>query len=161
MHMAAQKTKFRIGGGVLGPLSGLGGALDPVNKPNLVTVRPKKMYRWHLGFVAWLLHRLTGIVLAGYLILHLYVLSNLAKGPESFDAVMTAFSGNVLFRLLEICLMAVMVYHTINGLRVVLLDYGRLAEKDTFVKWIYITFAAIAGVVLIGAIIMLVHIFSH
>ena len=32
--------------------------------------RPPAKYRWHAGFVAWLLHRITGLLLILYLFLH-------------------------------------------------------------------------------------------
>jgi succinate dehydrogenase / fumarate reductase cytochrome b subunit len=28
--------------------------------------KPKRHYRWHAGFVAWLLHRLSGLALAAF-----------------------------------------------------------------------------------------------
>jgi len=122
--------------------------------------KPKKHYRWHPGFVAWLLHRLSGAALAGYLILHLYVLSSLSKGPAEFDRLMAAFS-NPFTRILEIGLLGVVVYHTLNGLRIVFMDYGPMAEKETYVKYLAGTFAAIALVVIAGGAVMLKHALTH
>ncbi len=122
--------------------------------------KPKRHYRWHPGFVAWLLHRLSGVALAGYLILHLWVLHHLAKGPEEFNALMAAFSSPFL-KIMEIGLLGVVAYHTINGLRVVLMDYGPMAEKNSYVKYLAGTFAVIALVVLAGGATMLAHVLGH
>lgn len=122
--------------------------------------KPKRHYRWHPGFIAWALHRFTGLALAGYLILHLYVLHNLAKGPEAFDGIM-ALMTNTFTRLLEIGLLAVVTYHTINGLRIVLLDYGPMAEKETYKKWLAGTFVVIGAIIAVGGLIMLTHIIGH
>ncbi|MBU2551133.1 MAG: succinate dehydrogenase, cytochrome b556 subunit [Proteobacteria bacterium] len=122
--------------------------------------QPKRHYRWHPGFIAWLLHRLSGACLAGYLLAHLWVLNHLAKGPAEFDYVMS-LTRNPLVGLLEIGLLGVVAYHTINGLRVVLMDYGPMAEKETYVKYLAGTFAAIALVVVVGGGIMFVRLMSH
>jgi succinate dehydrogenase / fumarate reductase, cytochrome b subunit len=148
------KDKIRTGSGFWPEaLEWIPRALDPINKPSAKRFKPKRMYQWHPGFVAWLLHRLTGAGLAGYLILHLYVLSNLAKGPESFNEIMGAFDS-VYIKLLEIGLLVIVVYHSINGLRIVLLDYGPMADKDTYVKYLYGTFLVIAAIILVGGFAM-------
>lgn len=122
--------------------------------------KPKVHYRWHPGFIAWLLHRLSGAALAGYLILHLWVLHNLAKGPSFFDALMSAFSSPII-KIMEIGLLGVVAYHTINGLRIVLMDYGPMAERQTYVKYLAGTFIVIALVVAVGGAFMLAHALGH
>ncbi|MBF0527959.1 MAG: succinate dehydrogenase, cytochrome b556 subunit [Deltaproteobacteria bacterium] len=125
--------------------------------PSMRFFKPKVPYRWHWGFVAWLLHRLTGIALAGYIVLHLYVLQNLARGPKAFDSLMAAFN-NPFFKVLEIGLLGVVVYHSLNGLRVVLMDYGPMANKESYRKWLAATFIVIAAIIVLGGLIMLGHI---
>ncbi len=39
------------------------------------------MYRWHAGYVAWLLNRITGILITFYLVMHIWVIHHLAHGP--------------------------------------------------------------------------------
>lgn len=125
--------------------------------PSMRAFKPKVPYRWHWGFVAWLLHRLTGIALAGYILLHLYVLQNLARGPKAFDSLMAAF-GNPFFKLLEIGLLGIVVYHSVNGLRIVFMDYGPMANKESYVKWLKGTLIVIAAIIVVGGLIMLGHI---
>jgi succinate dehydrogenase / fumarate reductase cytochrome b subunit len=119
--------------------------------------KPKAPYRWHFGFIAWVLHRLTGLALAAYIILHLYVLQNLARGPEHFNSMMAAFDSP-LIRLMEIGLLGVVVYHSINGLRIVFMDYGPMAEKESYVKYLAATFIIIAAILGVGGLIMLGHV---
>jgi len=80
-------------------------------------------YRWHVGTWAWVLHRISGVVIALYLLLHICVISYLQKGPESFNRVM-GLLGLPLFKLLEIGLLGVVIYHVLNGIRLVILDLG-------------------------------------
>lgn len=165
--MNAKEKKHQVGSGFLvGLPTGLAGALrrlspgpalETINQSPVRLIVPKRGYRWHAGFFAWLLHRLAGAALAGYLILHLYVLSRLAEGPEAFDGVMNMFDHPII-RLLEIGLLGVVAYHTINGLRIVLMDYGPLAGRETHVKYVAGTFIVIAAVIAIGGLSMLLHI---
>ena len=90
-------------------------------------------YRWHVGTVAWVLHRLSGALIVFYLVLHIWVMSFLQKGPESFNRVMHLLE-NPLFKLLEIGLLGVVIYHSLNGIRLVILDlgYGMAHQKKMF-----------------------------
>ena len=114
----------------------------------------KRHYRWHLGYRMWLLHRFSGLVLAAYLILHLWVLSHLTKGEAEFNRIMDAFN-NPAFRLMEIGLLGIFLYHGVNGLRVFFMDYGPMAKNETYVKYLVGTFFLIVLVFLAGGLAML------
>jgi succinate dehydrogenase / fumarate reductase cytochrome b subunit len=81
------------------------------------------IYRWHLGYVAWLLNRVTGIAIAVYLAIHIWVIHHLTQGPEGFDKVMR-FVQQPLFKLGEIGLLGVILYHAMNGLRILCIEWG-------------------------------------
>jgi succinate dehydrogenase / fumarate reductase cytochrome b subunit len=81
------------------------------------------IYRWHLGYVAWLLNRVTGIAIAFYLAIHIWVIHHLTQGPEEFDKVMR-FVQQPLFKLGEIGLLGVILYHSMNGLRILCIEWG-------------------------------------
>ena len=80
-------------------------------------------YRWHLGYVAWLLNRITGIAITCYLVIHIWVIHHLTKGPESFDQVM-GFVQQPLFKLGEIGLLGIILYHAANGVRCLFIEWG-------------------------------------
>lgn len=92
-------------------------------------MRVIKHYRIHLGTLAWILHRLSGLGLIFYLLLHIWVIHHLAGGQKSFDGIMEVFN-NPLFKFLEIGLVGVILYHLFNGLRVTLIDMGLLVERQ-------------------------------
>lgn len=77
-------------------------------------------YRKFSGMTAWILHRLSGIGLVIYLILHINGLKALYD-PVQFDIVMSAYRSP-LFKFGEFILLALVVYHSINGVRIVLID---------------------------------------
>ena len=80
-----------------------------------------KRYRLHVGTWAWVFHRISGLALILYLPLHIWVTHYVARGPEEFNRVMAAVSTR-LFKVVEVFLLAAVLYHAFNGLRVILID---------------------------------------
>jgi len=91
-------------------------------------------YRWHLGYVAWLLNRVTGIAITAYLVIHIWVIHNLTKGPEGFNRVM-AFVQQPLFKLGEIALLGAILFHAMNGLRVLCIEWAGGAGIQKRLFW--------------------------
>ncbi|MBD3166160.1 succinate dehydrogenase, cytochrome b556 subunit, partial [bacterium] len=85
-------------------------------------------YRWQTGMTAWVLHRLTGLALVFYLTLHIWVVSSLQKGEVWFEQVM-GFVQSPFFRFLEVGLFFCVIYHTMNGLRLIAIDFFGATEK--------------------------------
>lgn len=104
-----------------------------------------KHYRWHTGTWAWILHRLSGVALISYLWLHIWVIHYLAKGPEEFNALMR-FLTSPIFKLLELGLFGVILYHALNGIRIILIDLGWAAELrgQKFTFWVLVVIGIIA-----------------
>lgn len=69
------------------------------------------------------LNRLTAIILTGYLFLHLVVLSTLIQGPASWNAFIN-LASSPLFVLLEVALIFVVLFHGLNGIRVIIVGTG-------------------------------------
>ncbi|SYZ74013.1 putative succinate dehydrogenase membrane subunit [Candidatus Zixiibacteriota bacterium] len=87
------------------------------------------------GTFAFWFHRLSGIGLAVYLILHTYVLSSAISGKESFSDRMGAVQ-NPLFAFLEIFLIAGVFFHMLNGLRISICDFFGLTRAHKLFFWI-------------------------
>jgi succinate dehydrogenase / fumarate reductase cytochrome b subunit len=75
------------------------------------------------GTWAYALSRITGLVLVGYLYLHLAVLSLLARGPGSYDRFVDVMRSPV-FLTLDLVLIAAWLIHALNGLRLTVLGLG-------------------------------------
>ncbi|KIX11322.1 succinate dehydrogenase, cytochrome b556 subunit [Dethiosulfatarculus sandiegensis] len=115
---------------------------------------PKVHYRLHPGYVAWILHRVTGLGLALYLFMHIWVIHNISRGKEAFNEVMAVVQSPI-FHILEIGLLGCVVFHGLNGIRVVLLDYAGAADKGPHKTWVWATLAVSAAITVIGGIPML------
>ena len=95
-----------------------------------------------LGMWAFWLHRLTGLLIAFYLLLHILVISTVVAGAGSFDAAMSTLKAPI-FVLLEMGLIATILIHGLNGLRIVLFDFGIGVKQQ---KAIFVVLMAIAVV---------------
>jgi succinate dehydrogenase / fumarate reductase cytochrome b subunit len=83
--------------------------------------------RWRefsTGMWAWILHKFTGWVLVGYLFTHIAVLSTAQTSPEAYTSTIQTLESLVVVRVLEVGLLAVAVFHILNGIRLLLVDLG-------------------------------------
>ncbi len=80
------------------------------------------MYRISWAQLAWIGHRLSGIGVLVYLFTHILETTTVAFGPDVYNTTLTFFD-NLPVRLGEIVLMAALVYHALNGLRVIAMDF--------------------------------------
>ncbi len=84
------------------------------------------MYR-STGFVSFLLRRFTGVALVLYLIAHMWVIGSANGGPELFNARL-ALVQTPFFQLAEIALLAAVVYHAFDGIRLLIVHYFDVTE---------------------------------
>ncbi len=79
------------------------------------------VYRGRSGQWAFVTHRITGFLVFLFLLLHIVDVSLIAR-PRLYDEVHELY-GNVLLRLFEVGLLFALVYHSLNGLRIVMIDF--------------------------------------
>jgi succinate dehydrogenase / fumarate reductase cytochrome b subunit len=79
--------------------------------------------RRKLGMWAYVLNRTTGIGLVVYLYLHLVVLSSLLRGPAAWDSFV-ALARSPFYLALDVILLAGILIHGLNGLRIALTGFG-------------------------------------
>jgi len=87
-----------------------------------------------VGMSAWVIQRVTGLLLLGYLFLHVETIHQLSAGQAAFDRAL-AFFGTPFFKLLEIGLLATVVVHALNGIRLTMLDLGFAHRGHRKVFW--------------------------
>ena len=87
-----------------------------------------------LGVWAFWFHRLSGLLITFYLLMHILVISTALAGTGSFDAAMTTLKAPI-FILLEMGLIATILVHALNGVRIMLFDFGIgvKQQKEIFV----------------------------
>lgn len=110
-------------------------------------ITPERYLGRGLGMWTFWLHRITGLLIAFYLLLHILVISTAVVSTGNFDAAMTTLKAPI-FILLEMGLVATILVHGLNGMRILLFDLGYGVKKQ---KEILIAFAVIGIVPFVWA----------
>ncbi|WP_226010009.1 succinate dehydrogenase, cytochrome b556 subunit [Halomicrobium salinisoli] len=91
--------------------------------------------RWRefsAGMWAWIFHKFTGWVLVGYLFTHIAVLSTATQGATLYTDTLRGLEALLIVRFMEVGLLAVAVFHILNGIRLLFVDLGvGLEAQDT------------------------------
>jgi succinate dehydrogenase / fumarate reductase cytochrome b subunit len=103
-------------------------------------------YRWQTGATAWLLHRITGAAVGVYVLLHI-----LAQFGMKYDQKGLAGLGDFLtHKAVVVILLAFLIYHALNGVRELIIDFGSGALYHKKLFWIMV----VIGVVIYVAAFM-------
>lgn len=86
------------------------------------------LYRGGQGQWSWALHRITGVAVIFFLFVHIIDTALVGFGPDVYNRVVGAYHNPVV-RLLEIGLASMVLFHALNGLRIILIDFvPRMAD---------------------------------
>ena len=88
----------------------------------VTTVTETLRYRGKIGQWSWVFHRLAGLGTLLFLVIHVVDTSWVYFFPELYEKAISIYQSP-LFTLGEFILVAAVVYHAFNGLRIVILDY--------------------------------------
>jgi succinate dehydrogenase / fumarate reductase cytochrome b subunit len=80
------------------------------------------IYKGSPGQWSWLAHRITGVAVILFLFAHVVDTAVIGWGPEAYNRVLRVYH-NWGVRLLELGLVAAVMYHAINGLKIMILDF--------------------------------------
>jgi len=122
-----------------------------------LTVRESIRYRGRLGHYSWLAHRISGLGILFYLIIHVWDTANATFNPEMYQWTVDFFK-HPLFGFGEIMLMAALLYHAFNGLRIALLDFKpewwEHQQTSALITWIvfFATFLPIGIYMFVGLV---------
>lgn len=98
----------------------------------------------HLGGWAFVLNRLSGFGLVLYLYLHLAILTQLAAGPSAWDGFVALASSPAVLAF-DALLLAGLLVHALNGVRVTLLGLGLVTSHQRALWIALMVLAAIAA----------------
>ncbi len=120
--------------------------------------------RWGAERYLYSLHRLTGLGLLAYFLLHIFVTASRASGPTvvqakgAWESAMALVSGPV-FRVGEFLVFLAFAFHAINGIRLVLIELGFAVGKPIEPVYPYRTSVDVQrplaiGVMLVAAVLV-------
>jgi succinate dehydrogenase / fumarate reductase cytochrome b subunit len=92
-------------------------------------------YRGREGMIAWAFHRLSGVGIFAFVVLHVIDIYLVGGNPELYNEVLR-FYASIPGRLLEVVLGAALLYHALNGLRIIIIDlWPRMTAYHRFLWW--------------------------
>ena len=85
---------------------------------------------------AYALHRITGLGILAYFLMHIFVTGARTGGPAEWDSRM-AFFGRPVFKTGEFLVFLAFVYHAINGIRLAFVELGYMVGKPGLPSYPY------------------------
>jgi succinate dehydrogenase / fumarate reductase, cytochrome b subunit len=110
-------------------------------------------YRGREGSWAWFFHRLSGVGVWVFIVIHIIDIFLVGADPHAYDELL-AFYASVPGRIMEVLLGAALLYHALNGMRIIIIDFWpRMTAYHRQLWWIsWIIFFALG---IPGALIIL------
>jgi succinate dehydrogenase / fumarate reductase cytochrome b subunit len=91
---------------------------------------------------SWVVHRITGVTLFFFLFVHVIDTAMVRVSPEAYNSAVATYK-NAVVGLMETALVAAFLFHALNGIRVVLIDfwsngprYQRQMTYGVLVLWV-------------------------
>lgn len=107
------------------------------------------LYRGREGMWSWVAHRVTGVLIFFFLFVHVLDTALVRVSPEAYDGVVATYKTPIV-ALLEYGLVAAILFHALNGLRVIAVDFwskGPRLQKQMLWTVMVVWIALMAGAV--------------
>ncbi len=86
------------------------------------------LYRGNEGMWSWVLHRITGIAIYFFLLVHILDTALIRVSPEAYNIVIGAYKTPIM-GLGELALVGAIGFHALNGLRIILVDFWGVGTR--------------------------------
>jgi len=101
-------------------------------------------YRGGEGMLAWAFHRISGVAIWAFVVLHVIDIYLVGGNPEAYDDLLAIYASPI-GRILEALLGAALLYHALNGLRIIVMDFWPPLTRFHRQLW-YLCWAIFIGV---------------
>jgi succinate dehydrogenase / fumarate reductase cytochrome b subunit len=92
---------------------------------------------------SWVLHRITGVAIFFFLLVHTLDTSLVRLSPEDYNLVIATYKTPIM-GFGELGLVAAILFHALNGVRIILVDFwSKGAKYQRAMFWIVIALAVI------------------
>lgn len=115
-------------------------------------------YRGSEGMLAWAFHRISGVAIWSFVVLHVIDIYLVGGNPDAYDEILQIYAS-LPGRIMEVLLGAALLYHALNGLRIIIMDFWPAMTIYHRQLW-YASWVVFLGVGLPGAYIILKPIWS-
>jgi len=101
-------------------------------------------YRGGEGMVAWAFHRISGVAIWAFVVLHVVDIFLVGAAPDAYDTLLVIYATPIGI-VLEWLLGAAVLYHALNGLRIIVIDFWPALSRYHRQMW-YLNWAIFAAV---------------
>lgn len=113
------------------------------------------LYRGHQGMWTWVAQRITGVAVFFFLLVHVLDTALVRVSPNTYDLVIATYKTPIV-NLMEVGLVGAVLYHALNGIRVVLIDFWSQGPRyQRQMTWVIMTIWLV--LMIPGSYIMLKH----
>jgi succinate dehydrogenase / fumarate reductase, cytochrome b subunit len=88
----------------------------------------RTLYRGDPGMWSWVLHRITGATIFFFLFVHVLDTALVRVSPQAYNEVIETYKTPIV-GLMEIGLVVAVLYHALNGIRVILIDFWQKGPR--------------------------------
>ena len=79
-------------------------------------------YRGREGMFAWAFHRIAGVAIWAFVVLHVIDIYLVGGNPGAYNELLQIYASPA-GRVMEAALGAALLYHALNGLRIIVMDF--------------------------------------
>lgn len=117
------------------------------------------VYKGKTGMWAFTAHRVTGFLVLLFLLLHVVDVTLAGISKDLYNTVHAVY-GNILLRLFEVGLLGALVFHALNGLRIIAVDFFDAAvQYQKQIAWVVAGVTAV--VTIVGGTVIVLPFFTH
>jgi succinate dehydrogenase / fumarate reductase, cytochrome b subunit len=119
----------------------------------------RTLYRGDPGMWSWVLHRITGATIFFFLFIHVLDTALVRISPQAYDEVISTYKTPIV-GLMEFGLVAAVLYHALNGIRVILIDFW--AQGPRYQRLMLWVIGVVWLVVIVPAgVVVAIHMIGH
>jgi succinate dehydrogenase / fumarate reductase cytochrome b subunit len=111
------------------------------------------MYKGQSGMWSWLLHRITGLGILLFLLVHIVDVSLLGFGPAVYNEGILLFDS-VIVRLLSLALIGAVLLHGFNGIRLMVIDFWRKGVRYQLLMFVIVMVLTVVGFIPIAYFVL-------
>lgn len=86
------------------------------------------LYRGNEGMWSWVAHRVTGVLVFFFLLVHVTDTALVRVSPDTYNSALELYKTPIV-NLMEVGLVGAVLYHALNGVRIILIDFWAHGPK--------------------------------
>ncbi|ASW97123.1 succinate dehydrogenase, cytochrome b556 subunit [Mycobacterium intracellulare] len=120
---------------------------------------PRTLYRGDPGMWSWVLHRISGATIFFFLFVHVLDAAMLRVSPQTYNAVIHDYQMPIV-GLMEYGLIAAVLFHGLNGIRVILIDFW--SEGPRYQRLMFWVVGVVFLLLMVPAgVVTVIHMMEH